>query len=64
MCAKNREKILPLGHFSRRALEKNCDFERFGRKIKINQDLVGMLRNLTDTDLQSSVKFRTNLDLF
>jgi len=29
-------------------LEKNCDFARFGQKIKINRNNVGMLRNFTD----------------
>jgi len=45
-------------------LEKNCYFARFCRKIKINRDLVGMLRNFTDTsikihieDVQSFVAF-------
>jgi len=50
MRAKNREKIQPLGHFSRRAIgKKNCDFARLGRKIKINRELVGMLQNFTYT---------------
>jgi len=45
----NREKIQSLGNFSGLTLGKNCKFARFSQKIKINRDLVGMLRNFTDT---------------
>jgi hypothetical protein len=73
MNAKNREKIQLLA--SRlswtRTWEKNYDFAHFGRKIKINLELVGMLQNFGDTsikiyieDLQISVAFRISLDLF
>jgi hypothetical protein len=71
MHAKNGEKIQLLGHFSECALGKNCDFVRFGQKIKINLDLVGMLQNFTDNyikihivGLHSFVAFRINIDLF
>jgi len=50
---------------------KNCDFAWFGRKIKINRDLVEMLQNFIDTyikrhidDVQSFVTFRISLDFF
>jgi len=46
-CKKN-EKIQLLCYFFGRVLGKNYDFTCFGRKIKINQDLVGMLWNFTD----------------
>ena len=53
------------------ALEKNCDFAWFGRKIKINRDLVEMLRNFIDTsikihidDVKSFVTFRISVDFF
>ena len=29
-------------------LKKNCDFARFGRKIKINRNVVGLPRNFPD----------------
>jgi len=52
-------------------VEKNCDFAWFGRKIKINRDLVGMQRNFIETsikihieDVQSFVTFRISLDFF
>jgi len=71
MHAKNGERNQPLGHFSKRPLGKNCDFVRFGQKIKINLDLVGMLQNFTENyikilivGLQSFIAFRINIDLF
>ena len=71
MSAKKREKVQPLGHFFGLALEKNCDFVWFGRKIKINRDLVEMLRNFIDTsikihidDVKSFVTFRISVDFF
>jgi len=71
MSAKKREKVQPLGHFFGLALEKNYDFAWFGRKIKINRDLVEMLRNFIDTsikiyidDVQSFVTFRISVDFF
>jgi len=57
MTAKNREKIQPLGHFFGLELEKNCDFARFGRKIKINRDLVEMLQNFRDTSIKIHIGF-------
>jgi len=52
-------------------IQKNCDFTWFGRKIKINRDLVGILRNFIDNSikihivgLQSFVAFRISIGLF
>jgi len=71
MGAKNLGKIQPLGHFSGLALRKKLRFCMFGRKIKINRDLVGMLRNFTYTfikihieGVKSLVAFRISLDFF
>jgi len=71
MSAKVVKKIQPIGHFSGLTLEKNYDFAQFDRKIKISRDLVGVLRNFTDTsikihiyDVQSSIAYRTRLNFF
>jgi len=55
--------------FSDSHLKKNCDYAWFGRKIKINRDLVGMLRNFISTsikihleDVQSFVTFWISLN--
>jgi len=42
MSAKNSEKFQPLGHFFELAHGKKLRFLWFGRKIKINRDLVGI----------------------
>jgi len=71
MSAKKREKVQFQGHFFGLALEKNYDFAWFGQKIKINRDLVEMLRNFIDTsikihidDVQSFKTFRISVDFF
>jgi len=56
MSAKKREKDQPLGHFFGLALEKNYDFAWFGQKIKINRDLVEMLRNFIDTSIKKTYR--------
>ena len=56
MSTKNREKIQPLGYFFGLALGNKCDFVWFGRKIKINRDLVGMQRNFIDTSIKIHIE--------
>jgi len=48
MCAKNNNKIQHLGHFFRHELGKNYNFTCFGKKNKINWDLIEILRNFAD----------------
>jgi len=71
MSAKNSEKFQPLGHFFELAHGKKLRFLWFGRKIKINRDLVGIQWNFIDTsikihieDVQSFVTFWISLDFF
>jgi len=57
--------------FRTRTWKKNCDFAWFSQKIKINWDLVEMLRKFIDTsikiridDVQSFVTLRVSVNFF